>query len=79
MADLDITANDGLTDKRVGRGNTTATHILAEKANMDSVADMKTRLAAINGTSYSAARMHSMTKNDLVYAMRVASADSAGI
>lgn len=79
MADLDINNPFTVVDKRTGRGNTTGTNILAEWANMETVADMKTRLAAINGTSYTAARLATMTKNDLIYALRVASADAAGI
>lgn len=79
MADLDINNEFGMVDKRIGRGNTATTNILAEVANMDSIADIKARLTAINGTSYTAARMATMTKNDLLYALRVASADAAGI
>lgn len=79
MADLTLGNNFGVTDKRAGRGNTTATSIIAETANLDTIADIKTRLAAINGTSYTTDRMNKMTYNDLVYALRVASADAAGI
>jgi hypothetical protein len=79
MADLTLGNNFNVVDKRAGRGNTTGTSIIAETANLDTVADMKTRLAAINGTSYTADRMNKMTVNDLVYALRVASADAAGI
>jgi hypothetical protein len=79
MADLTVGNPHGVTDKRAGRGNITATSILAEAANMDTIEDLKVRLAAINGTSYTAARMRSMTYNDLVYALRLASADAAGI
>ena len=79
MPDLDINDPIGVTDKRRGRGNTTSTHQLTEFSNMQTIAAMKTRLAAISGTTYTAARMATMTENDLVYALRVASADSAGI
>ncbi len=78
MADLDISDPHGLVDKRRGRG-TTAAHTLAEVGNMNTIAGMKTRLTALNPTSYTAARMASMTKNDLQFAIRQASGDSAGI
>jgi hypothetical protein len=79
MADLTLGNPHGVIDKRAARGNTTGTSILAEVANMDTIQDMKTRLTAINGTSYTADRMNKMNYNDLVYALRVASADAAGI
>lgn len=79
MPDLDINDPFGVVDKRKGRGNTTATHHLAEANNMTTIAGMKARLTALNPTSFTAARMATMTENDLVYALRVASADSAGI
>lgn len=41
-----------------------------------SIADMKLRLTAIDATFYTAARLNSLTYNDLVYAVRVA--DYAG-
>lgn len=78
MADLDLLANQGLTDKRIGRG-TTASTPLVEIANMEDIDALKTRLAALDGTSYTTARMNNMTRNDLLYALRVASSDAAGI
>lgn len=79
MADLDIMDPFGITDKRKGRGNTTSTHQLAEANNMTTIAGMKARLTTLNATTYTAARLATMTRNDLIYALRVASADSAGI
>jgi hypothetical protein len=70
--------NDHFVDKRRGRGGTGAS-VLAESANMTSVSALKSRLTALSATSYTAARMNSMTVNDLIYALRVASADAAGI
>lgn len=78
MADLDINNPLGVTDKRAGRGSTGA-NTLAEYANMGSVAAMKTRLQAIDATYFTTARLNNMTENDLVYALRLRSADSAGI
>lgn len=64
MADKQIGPIDlGFTSRN---GSTVAT-----PANYASVAAMKTRLAAINGTSYTAARLNSMTINDMVYALRL--------
>jgi hypothetical protein len=79
MADLTLGNTADVTDKRAGRGNTTATSIIAEIGNYDTIADIKARLTALNATSYTAARMQTMTYNDLVYALRIASADAAGI
>lgn len=80
MADLDIGAGDrtGFVDNRFNRGLTGAT-VLAEEANYSSISSMKARLTALNSTSYSTARLATMTQNDMVYALRVASADAAGI
>lgn len=78
MADLDIEDPFGLVDKRRGRG-TSGAHTLAEANNLTSVSAMKTRLTAINATKYSAARLASMTKNDMEYAIRLETADSAGV
>lgn len=77
MADFQIgSAHTSFVDKRRVRG---AFNTLTEENNYDSVASMKTRLAAISATSYTAARLNAMTVNDLQYALRVATADSAGI
>ncbi len=79
MPDLDIEGpRTNFVDKRVGRGLTGAT-VVAETANMESVSTLKARLTALDATSYTAARLATMTKNDMIYALRVASADSAGI
>lgn len=78
MADLDINDPLGLTDKRRGRG-TSGAHTMAEVANATSISALKTRLTAISATKYSPARLASMTENDMVYALRLETADSAGI
>jgi len=80
MADFTIGTmpNDHFVDKRRGRGGSGAS-VVAESANMTSVSAMKARLTALAPSSYTAARMNTMTVNDLIYALRVASADSAGI
>ena len=68
MADFDISDPIGLTDKRVGRGRTGA-HGQAEINNMTSISAMRTRLAALNGAYYTAARLNNMTKNDMTFAL----------
>ncbi len=42
----------------------------------DTIDDLRTRLKAISGTSYSDARLDLMTENDMIYALRVH--DAAG-
>lgn len=78
MAELDINDPLGIVDKRRGRGSTGA-HSLAEVANLTSISAMRTRLTAISATKYSTARLASMTENDMVYAIRLETADSASI
>lgn len=78
MADAQNGAIDsGFVDKRRGRDQ--GSPALAEANNLTSVATLKARLTALNATSYTAARLANMTVNDMVYALRLASADSAGI
>jgi len=69
MADLDINDPLELTDKRRGRGST-GVQGQVEINNMTSVNTMRTRLAALNGAYYTAARLNNMTRNDMVYALR---------
>lgn len=78
MADLDISSNLGHVDKRVGRGTTATTDQNSEYANMATIASLKARLTTLAGATYTAARMNSMTENDLRYALRLIS-DGAGI
>ena len=78
MADLDINDPFGIVDKRRGRG-TTGNHSLSEANNLTSISAMKTRLTAISATKYSAARLASMTENDMVYAIRLETSDSASL
>ena len=78
MAVNDIENPLGVTDKRVGRG-VTGVNVLAFADDMQSVGEMRARLATINGTYYNTARLDAMTKNDMVYAIRLNTTDSAGI
>ena len=53
--------------------------ILAENANYGSIASMRTRLTALAPGTYTTSRLNTMTTNDMVYALRLLSADAAGI
>lgn len=68
MADLDLGNVFGVQDKRRGRG-ATGTEANAEVNNMTSISAMRTRLAALNGSYYTAARLNNMTENDMLYAL----------
>jgi len=76
MADSDIGELAGFVDKRRTKGQLGSA--LATSGNYDSIGAMRTRLAAVNGTYYTTARLNQMTENDLMYALRQAD-DSAGI
>jgi len=58
-------SKSGSTTRNVATGG------LATAANYADVNALRTRLAAINGSYYTAARLNSMTKNDMVYAVRL--------
>lgn len=64
-------------DKR--RGWDKGTPILAENANYGSIASMRTRLTALAAGTYTTSRLNAMTTNDMVYALRLLSADAAGV
>lgn len=77
MADFQIgSAATRFVDKRRVRGGF---NTLAEENNYDSVASMKTRLIALKPAAYTAANLNAMTVNDLQYALRLETGDSAGI
>lgn len=53
-----------------GPGNrTTNTHTIGTPANYSDILSVDTRLAAINGTLYTQARLNTMTLNDKLYAL----------
>lgn len=78
MADSLIPGGGGIefVDKRRTQGQTASS--VGTPANYDNVPAMRTRLAAINSTYFTAARLNNMTANDMVYALRLAD-DAAGI
>ena len=78
MADAQMgPVNVKFVDKR--RGRTQDGAALTEASNYGQVSTLKSRLAAISATKYSAARLATMTVNDMVYALRLETADSGGI
>lgn len=81
MADFTLggfSAVPPFVDKRRGRGGVGA-DVVAEVANMMSVSLLRARLTALKPTAYTAARLNSMTRNDMIYAVRKESADTGGI
>ena len=69
MADTDLENVWHFVDKRRGRGTTT-TEAMAETANLTSISAMRTRLTALNGAYYTAARLNNMTENDMIFALK---------
>jgi hypothetical protein len=57
----------GFVDKR--KGNLQTAVSVSTPANFASVSAMRTRLAAVNGTYYTSARLDQMTANDMTYAL----------
>lgn len=77
MANFDIGNRQKVVDKRAGRG-TTASPLTTTDTNARDVTAMRARLTAISGTTYTAARLNTMTENDMLYALRM-SDDLAGV
>lgn len=76
MADLEREHALGFVDKRRTQASTASP--LATPGEYLSVDQLRTRLAAIDGAYFTAARLNNMTKNDMVYAVRLAD-DAAGV
>lgn len=76
MANLDIRNRAGVTDKRKGLGTTT--NPLSSDASLRDIGSMRARLTAISSTTFTPARLDTMSHNDMVYAIRLAD-DAAGI
>lgn len=77
MADTEVENRVGVVDKRRNpKGQNTARVLTGAAANYDDVAGLRARLGVINAGFYTAARLNQMTKNDMLYAVRLA--DDAG-
>lgn len=77
MAQIDIETPFGFVDKRKGRGDAGVSALVGQN-NYDNITDLRTRLTAISATTYTAARLDAMSKNDMIYAVRVTD-DPTGI
>lgn len=78
MANTQVgTVDQNFVDKRRFRDYQST--MPAEQNNMDSVSELRTRLTALSASTFTAARLDAMTVNDMLYALRVHSADAAGI
>lgn len=72
MADAQTEDRMGFVDKRwtfASQSNAISTTSLG--GNMRDVGALRARLAAINGTFYTAAILNQMTMNDMIYAVRI--------
>lgn len=76
MADASLGNVLDVVDKRYTQGLQSG--VIATPANYASEATLRARLIAINSTTYTVARLNSMTLNDMKYAVRQ-SDDQAGI
>ncbi len=77
MANLDVGNRPRVVDKRAGRGTTTSPLTWIDWYTRD-VTAMRTRLTANSGTTYTDAKLNTMTKNDMLYAIRMGN-DLAGV
>ncbi len=77
MANLDVGNRQRVVDKRAGRG-TTASPLTTTDTNARDVTAMRARLNAINPSTFTTAKLNRMTKNDMLYALRM-SDDLAGV
>lgn len=71
MADAQVRPITGILDKRQGRSADTTQVSNTFANNIKDVASLKARLTAINATSYTPARLATMTVNDMIYAIRL--------
>lgn len=78
MADIDTENIFGIVDKRRNAKGQNTFQALSTPANYTDVASLKARLTAISATTFTPARLNSMTKNDLLFAVRSMD-DAAGI
>ena len=78
MADTDTENVFGVVDKRRNNKGQNTAQLLTTPNNYDDVDSLRTRLTAISSTTFTTARLNGMTKNDMVYAVRL-SDDATGI
>ena len=69
---LGVTAtNNSSTTQQTNLNGSTGNTTEHSLTNLDSISSMRTRLAAIDSGFYTTARLNTMTRNDMVYAVRV--------
>lgn len=76
MAQNEMENTLGFADKRRGTRAGSNALSVGTDANFTDVAGLRTRLAAAAPATYTTARLEQMTKNDMVYALRLL--DEAG-
>ncbi len=74
----DLTGSEDVVDARLSLGYRTAT-LATEQNNYGNINDLDTRLSAIDATTYTVAYLRTLNKNDKMYALRLATADVAGV
>ena len=72
MADRQVGNHAGVTVRSIRQSGGASASDGFDDADMLDLAAMRTRLAAINGAVYTAARLNTMSVNDMIYALRVA-------
>lgn len=78
MANVETENKVGFTDKRRTPGSPSRPGTDSTTINYNDVAALRARLIALNAPYYTTARLDALTKNDMVYAVRLAD-DAAGI
>ena len=80
MANADLDSNDGVVDKRdaTSAGARSATTQLTTPVNYFDITKLRARLNTINAGRYTSAYLDTLTRNDMIYALRTLD-DSAGI
>ncbi len=78
MADTEQEHTIGYTDKRRTQSQTKIPGTQGTTVNYNDVGALRARLTAVAAASYPATRLNTMTKNDMVYALRLAD-DAAGV
>lgn len=68
----------GFIDRRRTTSPAIAATSIGTIANYGSITALRTRLAAISGASFTAARLDTMTINDMIYALKI-NDDALGI
>lgn len=63
--------NNSSGTQRTNMNGSTGAQTEHALTNLGDISSMRARLAAIDGTFYTVARLNTMTRNDMVYAIRM--------